>query len=276
MFVLGDATDVPASKAGSVTHFEGEVLAGNVAASWPASRSTPPSTGTPTASSRPASAKALLIDFNYDTEPLPGHYPGPVGLPLLRESRLNHLGKLMFQWVYWHALLPGRDIPGISSAMPTGARTAASPAGHAMIPIRRTDHATATYAGHDVTSTTKASSPTRTSGPRRWPRRSPAEGIAELTPRHWRVIRFMRAEYLAKGTGPTVRVARQDLRRVDQGALPALPQGAGQARRQDRRHPQAPRLHLMHDERTMTHGQPPSRRSRSSSRRAPSRASTPA
>ena len=61
--------------------------------------------------------KALLIDFNYDTEPLPGHYPMAVGLPLLKESRLAHLGKLMFQWFYWHALLPGRDIPGIGSDM---------------------------------------------------------------------------------------------------------------------------------------------------------------
>jgi tRNA 2-thiouridine synthesizing protein E len=32
------------------------------------------------------------------------------------------------------------------------------------------------------------------------------EGIDELTERHWQVIRFMRAEYAAKGTGPTVRV----------------------------------------------------------------------
>jgi TusE/DsrC/DsvC family sulfur relay protein len=62
--------------------------------------------------------KALLIDFNYETEPLPGHFPTVFGLPLLRESRLNHLGKLMFQWVYWHALLPGREIPGIGPAMP--------------------------------------------------------------------------------------------------------------------------------------------------------------
>ena len=62
--------------------------------------------------------KALLIDFNYDTEPLPGHFPGPVGMPLLKESRMNHLGKLMFQWFYWHSLLPGRDIPGIGADMP--------------------------------------------------------------------------------------------------------------------------------------------------------------
>jgi dissimilatory sulfite reductase related protein len=31
------------------------------------------------------------------------------------------------------------------------------------------------------------------------------EGIEELTDAHWRVIRFMRSEYLARGTGPTVR-----------------------------------------------------------------------
>jgi TusE/DsrC/DsvC family sulfur relay protein len=32
------------------------------------------------------------------------------------------------------------------------------------------------------------------------------EGIEELTDAHWKVIRFMRSEYLAKGTGPPVRV----------------------------------------------------------------------
>ena len=32
------------------------------------------------------------------------------------------------------------------------------------------------------------------------------EGIEELTDAHWQVIRFMRTEYLVKGTGPTVRV----------------------------------------------------------------------
>jgi sulfide:quinone oxidoreductase len=38
-------------------------------------------------------------------------------LRLLRESRLNHLSKLAFEWVYWHALLPGRALPGISAQM---------------------------------------------------------------------------------------------------------------------------------------------------------------
>ncbi len=61
---------------------------------------------------------ALLIDFNYDTEPLPGRFPIAAGpLPLLQESRLNHFGKLMFQWLYCHVLLPGRSIPGISAEL---------------------------------------------------------------------------------------------------------------------------------------------------------------
>ena len=62
--------------------------------------------------------KALLIDFNYDTEPLPGHYPTAAAMPLLTESRLNHLGKLMFRRSTGTASFPGRDIPGMSAAMP--------------------------------------------------------------------------------------------------------------------------------------------------------------
>lgn len=38
------------------------------------------------------------------------------------------------------------------------------------------------------------------------PELATAEGIADLTEDHWRVIKFMRAEYLERGTGPTVRV----------------------------------------------------------------------
>ena len=32
------------------------------------------------------------------------------------------------------------------------------------------------------------------------------EGIARLTDEHWRVIKFMRAQFSEKGAGPTVRV----------------------------------------------------------------------
>ena len=62
--------------------------------------------------------KGLLIDFNYQTEPLPGEYPLPgVGpFTLLGESSVNHYGKLMFRWAYWNLLLRGVQMP-IGSAM---------------------------------------------------------------------------------------------------------------------------------------------------------------
>jgi sulfide:quinone oxidoreductase len=118
VFALGDATDVPTSKAGSVAHFEGDVLAGNIRRFLCGQPLAAAFDGHTNCFIETGSGKALLIDFNYDTEPLAGHYPARLGLPLLRQSRLNHLGKLAFQQFYWHGLLPGRDIPGISSAMP--------------------------------------------------------------------------------------------------------------------------------------------------------------
>jgi sulfide:quinone oxidoreductase len=119
VFAIGDATNLPTSKAGSVTHFEGDTLVENVRRHL---------AGEPLAGTFDGHAncfietgfhKALLIDFNYEVEPLPGRYPEPhVGpLPLLEQSRLNHLAKLAFQWVYWNVLLPGHDFPGIGSRM---------------------------------------------------------------------------------------------------------------------------------------------------------------
>jgi sulfide:quinone oxidoreductase len=119
VFVIGDAAAVPTSKAGSVTHFEGEVLVRNVVRRLNGEAPDASFDGHTNCFIESGFGKALLIDFNYDTEPVPGHFPGPVGLPLLKESRLNHLGKLMFAWLYWHVLLPGREIPGIPTAMPT-------------------------------------------------------------------------------------------------------------------------------------------------------------
>ena len=118
VFAIGDATGVPASKAGSVTHFEGEVLVENIQRFLAGKSLSASFDGHANCFIETGFGKALLIDFNYDTEPVTGHYPAVVGLPLLKQSRLNHLGKLMFQWFYWHGLLPGRDIPGIGSAMP--------------------------------------------------------------------------------------------------------------------------------------------------------------
>ncbi len=128
IFVIGDAANVPASKAGSVTHFEGETLVENVRRHLAGEPLIEGFDGHANCFIETGFGKALLIDFNYDTEPLPGHYPTRVGLPLLAESRLNHLGKLMFQSFYWHSLLPGRDIPGIGSEMPTAGKQLTSAA----------------------------------------------------------------------------------------------------------------------------------------------------
>ena len=122
IFVIGDAANVPASKAGSVTHFEGETVVDNIRHFLSDEPLVDNFDGHANCFIETGFGKALLIDFNYDTEPLPGHFPGRIGLPLLKESRLNHLGKLMFQWFYWHSLLPGRDIPGMGSAMPTAGK----------------------------------------------------------------------------------------------------------------------------------------------------------
>jgi sulfide:quinone oxidoreductase len=117
IFAIGDATDVPTSKAGSVTHFEGETVVENIERFLAGDELTGSYDGHANCFIETGFHKALLIDFNYDVEPLPGRFPEPhVGpLPLLAESRLNHLAKLAFQPLYWHMLLPGHDIPGVGS-----------------------------------------------------------------------------------------------------------------------------------------------------------------
>jgi sulfide:quinone oxidoreductase len=113
IFAIGDAADLPASKAGSTAHFAVDVFAENFA-DYAAGR--PMSScfdGHANCYVEAGNGKALLIDFNYDTEPLPGTYPVPHIGPfrLLEATRVNHWGKLAFQWVYWHVLLRGRPVP---------------------------------------------------------------------------------------------------------------------------------------------------------------------
>jgi sulfide:quinone oxidoreductase len=119
VFVIGDATDIATSKAGSVAHFEGETLVANVRRFLAGEPLQATFDGHANCFIETGFHKALLIDFNYDYDPVPGRYPWPHAgpLPLLKESRLNHMGKLMFQPIYWHMLLPGREIPGIAAAM---------------------------------------------------------------------------------------------------------------------------------------------------------------
>ncbi len=118
VFALGDATNVPAAKAGSVAHFQAEILTENIVAYF-AGRALPETfDGHSNCFIETGYGRGLLIDFSYDVEPLPGKFPYAFGpFSLLKESRLNHLGKLLFRWVYWHLLLPGRDLMGIPTKM---------------------------------------------------------------------------------------------------------------------------------------------------------------
>ena len=139
IFVIGDAADIRASKAGSVAHFEGEVLVRNIRSFLAGQPLSASFDGHTNCFIESGSGKALLIDYNYDTEPLTGRFPGPVGLPLLKQSRLNHLGKLGFQHLYWHVLLPGRDIPGLGASMPRAGKRFPAAASGTVLAAQRGD-----------------------------------------------------------------------------------------------------------------------------------------
>ena len=118
IFAIGDASDIPASKAGSVAHFSIDLFAENFVDHVAGKPMKELFDGHANCFIESGHGKGLLIDFNYDTEPLPGTYPLPgVGpFSLLKESRINHWGKLGFRFAYWHILLPGRPMP-VSSLM---------------------------------------------------------------------------------------------------------------------------------------------------------------
>lgn len=113
IFALGDANDIPTSKAGSVAHFAVDVFAGNFVEHAAGRPMTGSFDGHANCFIEAGAGKALLIDFNYDVEPLPGRYPVPGAGPfrLMTESAVNHWGKLAFRWLYWNMLLPGRPLP---------------------------------------------------------------------------------------------------------------------------------------------------------------------
>ncbi|OFZ63824.1 MAG: oxidoreductase [Bacteroidetes bacterium RIFCSPHIGHO2_02_FULL_44_7] len=119
IFVMGDATDVPASKAGSVAHFQADTLVDNIIRYLQGQELVANFDGHANCFIETGGQKGLVIDFNYEIEPLEGNFPFPVigPLRLLREGRLNHVGKLIFRWMYWHIILRGWPIPGISNKM---------------------------------------------------------------------------------------------------------------------------------------------------------------
>ncbi len=113
IYVIGDATNVPASKAGAVAHYESETVVENIVREIDGQEPKPTFDGHATCFICSGYEKAVLIDFNYKYEPLPGKFPFPGLGPftLLGDSNFNYWGKMMFKWVYWNLMLKGIDLP---------------------------------------------------------------------------------------------------------------------------------------------------------------------
>ncbi len=118
IFVIGDASNIPTSKAGSVAHFASDIIFENLMSAIEQRPLLATFDGHANCYIETGFGEGSIIDFNYDTEPLPGTFPlpglGPFGL--LRVSKMNHYGKMLFRWMYWHMLLRGKEMP-MESAM---------------------------------------------------------------------------------------------------------------------------------------------------------------
>jgi sulfide:quinone oxidoreductase len=113
IYVIGDTTNVPTSKAGSVAHYMAYTLVENLVREIDGHPPLPKFDGHATCFLASGFEKAILLDFNYTVEPLPGKFPFPGMGPfsLLQESLSNHWGKMMFRWVYWNLMMKGLDLP---------------------------------------------------------------------------------------------------------------------------------------------------------------------
>lgn len=113
VWLIGDASNAPTSKAGSVAHFMLDVVVDNMLRHMEGLDPLPNFDGHANCFIESGFDKGILIDFNYDVEPLPGKYPLPGFGPfsLLKESPVNHWGKMMFRWIYWNMLLKGEEMP---------------------------------------------------------------------------------------------------------------------------------------------------------------------
>ena len=121
IYFLGDNSNVSASKAGSVAHFEAETVVENLLREMDGKQPLQSFDGHANCFIESGYHKALLIDFNYDMEPLEGSFPLPYVGPfsLMEESYINHMGKIAFKWIYWNMLLPGHlpNVPLLPSHM---------------------------------------------------------------------------------------------------------------------------------------------------------------
>jgi sulfide:quinone oxidoreductase len=100
VYALGDATDLPLSKAGSTAHFEAPVVAERLAAAIegraPAGKHADYE-GKVMCFFEVGDGKGTLLQFDYDHPPKP---PKP--------NQFWHLGKIVFNKTYWHTVPKGR------------------------------------------------------------------------------------------------------------------------------------------------------------------------
>ncbi|MHB8337628.1 MAG: type III sulfide quinone reductase, selenoprotein subtype [Ignavibacteriaceae bacterium] len=124
IFVIGDTTNLPSSKAGSVAHFQSEILFENMLSFMEGREPKEKFDGHANCFIESGFGKGILIDFNYETEPLPGKFPLPgIGpFSLLEETKMNHYGKVMFRWMYWNFLVKGLELPIESNMSMAGKR----------------------------------------------------------------------------------------------------------------------------------------------------------
>jgi sulfide:quinone oxidoreductase len=100
VYALGDATDLPLSKAGSTAHFEAPVVAERIAAAVigrPVDAKHGSYEGKVMCFFEIGDGKGTLLQFDYDHPP---HPPRP--------NQLWHLGKIVFNKTYWHTVPRGR------------------------------------------------------------------------------------------------------------------------------------------------------------------------
>ncbi len=113
IFVLGDASNAPTSKAGSVAHYAVDLFSENFKHYTEGKALEETFDGHTNCFIESGYGKGVLLDFNYEQEPLPGRFPIPgIGpFSLLQESFINHWGKLSFEWMYWNILMRGLKLP---------------------------------------------------------------------------------------------------------------------------------------------------------------------
>jgi sulfide:quinone oxidoreductase len=114
-----------------VAHFQADVLTENIQRFIAGQALDPGFDGHANCFIESGHNKAFLIDFNYEVEPLEGAFPLPAVGPfkLLKETWINHMGKLAFRWMYWNLLLKGIPMPGISTNMTMVGKKAARKGG---------------------------------------------------------------------------------------------------------------------------------------------------